>query len=47
MKKLLTIICSLCLVMAFSMPAAAQDDNPDAASLLTGANEPGPMIVQR
>ena len=29
MKKLLTIICALCLVMAFSMPVAAQEPVED------------------
>ena len=42
MKKLLTIICALCLVMAFSMPAGAIDDiedNQAAAALLGQTNQ--------
>ena len=34
MKKLLTIICALCLVMAFSMPAGAVDDIEDNQAVL-------------
>jgi hypothetical protein len=42
MKKFLTIICSLCLVMAFAMPAAAVDDiqdNQAAAAFLGQTNQ--------
>ena len=52
MKKLLTIICALCLVMAFSMPAAALDDIEDnnaSANLMSpGAdtNQAGDNICQ-
>jgi len=42
MKKLLTIVCALCLVMAFSMPAGAVDDiedNQAAIALLGQTNQ--------